>query len=192
MNTENTEKFDLVVKFKNTNQNKKRPKDKEDEQVYEIEGIDEIEGALTHRDPELYIKESESFDVVLVELGTDSLEATNLLRNSNPKIVSTVIPIRKVVKTDLKEIGRSLKELAINKMEPGDDFSVQTSVVSHENIGSDDILEKVEDELKDINMNLNEADPKWKIYVEVVGENTGLNILKLEESYCVLSCKDYN
>lgn len=178
----NTEKFDLVVKFNISNEDNEGSLFDINEQVDEIEGIDEIEGVLTLRDPELYIKESESFDVVLVELGTDSLEAAKLIRNSKPRIVSTVIPIRKVVKTDLREIGRSLKELALKEMEPGDDFTVETSVVSHKTLESTDILEKVEDELKEINMNFDETDPKWKIYVEVIGNNTGLNILKSEES----------
>jgi len=177
----NTEKFDLVVKFDDSYANQGGSNVDIDEQIYEIEGIDEIQDALTPKDPELYIKESESFDVVLVELGTDSLEAAKLLRSSNPKIVSSVIPIKKVVKTDLKEIGCSLKELAINKMEPGDDFTIETSVVSHQNINPGDILEKVEDELKEIDMYLDKKNPKWIVFVEVVGEDTGLNILKTEE-----------
>ncbi len=183
----NTEKFDLVVKFNSSNEDNEGSTFDTHEQVDEIEGIDEIEGALTLRDPELYIKESESFNVVLVELGTDSLEAAKLLRNSNPRIVSTVIPIKRVVKTDLREIGRNLKELAIKEMEPGDDFTVETSVISHKTMESTAIMEKVEDELKEINMNFDEADPKWKIYVEVIGENTGLNILKSEESILCMS-----
>lgn len=183
----NTEKFDLVVKFDDSYANEERSEINVDEQVDEIEGIDEIQDALTPKDPELFIKESESLDVVLVELGTDSFEAAKLLRNSNPKIVSRVIPIKKVVKTDLKEISRSLKELAIKEMEPGDNFTIEATVVSHENIETDAILEEIEYELNMINMNFDETDPKWKIFVEVIGENTGLNILKTEESNCVLS-----
>ncbi|UTB32551.1 MAG: THUMP domain-containing protein [Methanobacterium sp. ERen5] len=183
----NTEKFDLVVKFNSSNQCNEGSICDTYEQIDEIEGIDEIESALTRKDPELYIKESESIDVVLVELGTDSQEAAKLLRNSNPRIVSTVIPIRRVVKTDLREIGRNLKELAIKEMEPGDNFTVETSVISHKTIESADILEKVEDELKVINMNFDETDPKWKIYVEVIGESTGLNILKSKESILCMS-----
>ncbi|MTK64687.1 MAG: hypothetical protein F8N15_09240 [Methanobacterium sp.] len=178
----NTEKFDLVVKFNSSNKDNAGSLFDINEQVDAIGGIDEIEGVLTLRDPELYIKESESLDVVLVELGTDSLEAAKLIRNSKPRIVSTVIPIERVVKTDLREIVRNLKELALKEMEPGDDFTVETSVVSHKTLESTDILEKVEDELKEINMNFDETDPKWKIYVEVIGDNTGLNILKSEES----------
>lgn len=178
----NTEEFDLVVKFSGLNELGEGSKVDTDEQVNEIGGICEIEGALTLKDPELYIKESELLDVVLVELGTDSVEAAKLLRNSNPRIVSSVIPIMKVVKTDLKEIGSSLKELALNKMEPGDDFTVEISVLSHESFGSDEIVERVEEELKEMGMNFDETDPKWKILVEVIGENTGLNILKSEES----------
>lgn len=180
----NTEKFDLVVKFNGSYGHEESSNVDVNEQD---DGIDEIQDALTLKDPELYIKESESFDVVLVELGTDSIEAAKLIKNSKPRIVSTVIPIMKVVKTDLKEISCSLKKLAINKMEPGDDFTLETSVVSHKNINPDAILREVEEELKEINMNLDESDPKWKIVVEVIGENTGLNILKTEESDCILS-----
>lgn len=184
----NTEKFDLVVKFNNLNQPEKRSKMDYQEEIYEIDGIEEIEGALTLKDPELYIKESESFDVVLVELGTDSLEAAKLIRKSNPKIVSTVIPIMMVVETDLMAIASNLKELAVTKMEPGDNFAVETSVISHQHMQTNEILEVVEYELKKIDMKFDETDPKWKIYVEVIGESTGLNILKSEEQ---LFCTSY-
>jgi len=183
----NTEEFDLVVKFNGSYEHENGSNIDVDEQDNEIEGIDEIRDVLNHKDPELYIKESESFDVVLVELGTDSLEAAKLISNSHPRIVSTVIPIRKVVKTDLKEIGRNIRDLAINKMKPGDDFDIETSVVSNTQLDPDDLKELVESELQSIDMNYAETDPKWKIFVEVIGENTGLNILKTEESDYVLT-----
>lgn len=183
-----TEEFDLVVKFNGSN-GQDGSNVELDNQVDEIEGIDEIQGVLNPKDPDLYIKESESLDVVLVELGTDSLEAAKLLSNSNPRVVSTVIPIMKVVKTDLKEIGSTLKDLATKKMQIGDNFTIETSVVSNINMKPDAIHEYVEYELQSIDMNFDEKDPKWKIFVEVVGENTGLNILKAEESDTVLSLK---
>lgn len=185
-----TEKFDLVVKFENSCKNEEDGDITIEEMPDELLGIEEIEFALKGRDPELYIKESELFNVVLVELGTDSLEAVKQLRKSNPKVISRVVPISKVVKTDLLEIVDSLKLLANDKMEPGDNFMVDSFVVTQKNIESKEILNRVEKELKKCGMKFDESNPKWKIYVEVIGENTGLNILKTEMSqFCKSNSK---
>jgi len=184
-----TEKFDLVVKFENSSKKGENGNGniKIEEIPDELLGIEEIEFALNGKDPELYIKESELFNVVLVELGTDSLEAAKQLKKSNPQIISRVVPISKVVKTDLLEIVNSLKVLASDKMDPGDNFTFDSFVVTQKNIESNDILKRVEKELKKFGMYLDESNPKWKIYVEVIGENTGLNILKTKTSQICIS-----
>ena len=174
-----TEKFDLVVKFKDS----LRDENVNDEQnPDELLGIEEIVFALSGKDPELYIKESEFFNIMLVELGTDSMEAAKELNKSNPQIISSIVPINKVVRTDLLEIVNSLGELAVDKMDPGDNFAVDSYVVTNKDIKSKEILNKVEKKLKKLDMNLEEKNPKWKIFVEVIGENTGLSILKVDES----------
>jgi len=170
-----TEKFDMVVKFNNTLK-------KEIHQEYndELVGIEEIKSALRGSDPELYIKESEFFDVVMVELGTDSEEAAKKLRNSNPKTISRIIPINKVVKSDSDEIVTNLKELANEKMDPGDNFEMEIFTSNSEE-ESKILNNKAVMELKKLNLNNVDKNSKWKFYVEIIGENTGLSLLKTSE-----------
>ena len=170
-----TEKFDMVVKFNNTLK-------KETHQEYndELVGIEEIKSALRGSDPELYIKESEFFDVVMVELGTDSEEAAKKLRNSNPKTISRIIPINKVVKSDSDEIVTNLKELANEKMDPGDNFEMEIFTSNSEE-ESKILNNKAVMELKKLNLNNVDKNSKWKFYVEIIGENTGLSLLKTSE-----------
>jgi tRNA(Ser,Leu) C12 N-acetylase TAN1 len=171
-----TEKFDMVVKFNNTLKNEIQPEDDD-----ELVGIEEIKSALRASDPELYIKESEFFDVVMVELGTDSVEAATKLRNSNPKTISRIIPINVVVKSDSDEIVKCLTELAYEKMNPGDDFEMEIFTSDGEDEESKILNNRVVMELKKLDLNNVEKNSKWKFYVEIIGENAGLSLLKTTE-----------
>ncbi len=179
-----TEKFDLVVKFENSyKKNDNGNVVKDNTLDYELLGIEEIELALRGKDPELYIKESELVNIVLVELGTDSFEAAKELKKSNPKIISSVVPITKVVRTNLLEIVKCLEQLAISdKMEPGDNFVVDMFVLTQHGIESNEILKMVENKLKKMDMNLSEENPKWTINIVIIGDNTGMSIIKFDES----------
>ncbi len=94
---ESTENFDMVVLFDYTDC---------EEGKDELLGIEELEQTLENVTPELYIKETESIDVVLVELGTDSVVVANKISNTPTKIISRVVPINTVVGTSQKSIIR--------------------------------------------------------------------------------------
>ncbi len=97
-----TEKFDMVVKFNGESKH-------EDD---ELLGIEELECALKDMSSDLYIKESECLDIVLVELGTDSVEVAKKLRNSPTKIISRVVPINMVIESNQEAIIKKIKELS--------------------------------------------------------------------------------
>jgi tRNA acetyltransferase TAN1 len=166
-----SEKFDMVVKFNN------QLKDENNENE-ELVGIEEIEGALKDSVPELYIKETEFLDVVMVELGSDSEEAAKMLRKSNPKTITRIVPINLVVKTDLNEIVTNLKVLASEKMDPGDKFTIKSLQTNLEEESVNIPCDKLVNELKNLKLKFNEKNPKWNIYIEIIGENTGLSIVK--------------
>jgi len=167
-----TEKFDMVVKF-----SKSLDEENYSDTTEEPVGIEEIENGLMDTDPELYIKETEFLDVVLVELSTDSEVSADKLKNSNPKTISRVVPINKVVNTDPYEIVSNLKEMARDKMDPGDSFTMENPLI-HEEDKNEYIMDKAGNILQNLDMNRDNKNPKWKVYVEIIGENTGLSILK--------------
>ena len=167
-----TEKFDMVVKFSKS-LDEENYLDTSEEPI----GIEEIENGLVGTDPELYIKETEFLDVVLVELSTDSEVSADKLKDSHPKTISSIVPINKVVNTDPYEIVSNLKKMAIDKMDPGDSFTLENPLIYQED-KNEYILDEAGNILKNLNMNRDNNNPKWKIYVEIIGENTGLSILK--------------
>lgn len=164
-----TEEFDLIVMFNecaNEYLNEELP------------GILEIEDALKNIDIKPYIKESEFDNVVLVEIGDNFIEATKKLNNTPTKTISRAIPINSVINTDFYDIINKIKELSIEKTRFGDTFRVACDVMSTENLVESTVIEAVKEELTDLNLVFDENDPKWQIHIEVIGENTGLSLLK--------------
>ena len=163
-----TEKFDMVVVFNG--------KDNED-LGEELPGIEEIEQALEDI-PEFYIKESECLNVVLVELGTDSVEAANKLRNSPTKIISRVVPINTVVETNFESIIKKVIELSLEKIKKNETYKVNCVVMDNKKIKCSNTKKAVINELDKINLCYNEKNPEWIIQIEIIGNNTGLSVLK--------------
>ena len=128
--------------------------------------------------PELYIKETESIDVVLVELGTDSVEVANKISNTPTKIISRVVPINTVVGTSQKSIINKIKELSIDLTKPNDTFLIKCCEENKNNINCQKIRKNVINELKNMDLKFSEKNPKWIVYIEIIGENTGLSILE--------------
>jgi tRNA acetyltransferase TAN1 len=163
----------MIVKFTNTEY------EESEDELLVIEEIIEVLGNIS---PELYIKESECINIVLVELGSDSVEAAKILKNSEITIISQVIPINQVVETDLIEILKTVEDLSVNRMKSGDSYSVESFVLNHEDIDSDAIEKIIKMELEKYDFIFNKNSPKWKVYVEIIGDNTGISVLKTRTS----------
>ncbi|WP_048190621.1 THUMP domain-containing protein [Methanobacterium sp. SMA-27] len=164
-----TENFDMVVMFDYT--------DREDGKE-ELLGIEELEQTLENVTPVLYIKETESIDVVLVELGTDSVEVANKINNTPTKIISRVVPINTVVGTSQKSIINKIKELSVDLTKPNDTFLIKCYEENKNNINCQKIRKHVMNEFINMDLTFSEKNPKWVVYIEIIGENTGLSILE--------------
>lgn len=144
----------------------------------ELLGIEELEQILENLTPELYIKETKSSDVVLVELGTDSVAVANKISKTPTKIISRVVPINTVVGTSPNTIIKKIKELSSEITQKNDTFFVKCYEENKNNIKCQEIKKQVINELNEMDLKFNETNPKWIVYIEIIGENTGLNILK--------------
>lgn len=167
-----TEKFDMVVIFKQV---------ETDHDKDELDGIEEIKLALEDSTPELYIKESECLDVVLVELGTDGVEAAKKLRKCPTQIISRIVPVQAVVSTDLKSILYKVKELAIEKMQTGSSYIINSELRDMLNLDHKLMTESIVDMLYTINIYKDEKKPDYIIYIECIGNDTGLGIHKTND-----------
>ena len=146
----------------------------------ELVGIEEIELALSSYEPVLYIKESQYPNVVLVELTMDPEEAVAILSEAPTTVVSKVVPIDVVVKTRMDSIWERVLLTAREKMSSDDTFVVRCDLRGREYIESkEELMETVTNELlNNSDFTLDETNPDWVVQIEVVGEDTGISVLK--------------
>ena len=146
----------------------------------ELIGIEEIELALSSYEPVLYIKESQYPNVVLVELTMDPEEAVAILGEAPTTVVSKAVPIDAVVKTRMDSIWERALLIAREKMDSDDSFIVRCDLRGREYIESrEELIETVTNELlNNMDIRVDGVNPGWIVQVEVVGEDTGVSILK--------------
>ena len=149
----------------------------------ELVGIEEIELALSSYEPVLYIKESQYPNVVLVELTMDPEEAVAILNEAPTTVVSKVVPIDIVVKTRIGTILEKVLVIAREKMNTEDSFVVRCDLRGREYIESEDeLIEAVSNELlNQVDVRRDELYPDWVVQIEVVGDDTGISILKPQQ-----------
>ncbi|MCE7699597.1 MAG: THUMP domain-containing protein [Methanobacterium paludis] len=180
-NAEPTEYFDLLVAFQSLNENLDERYDEE------LLGIKEIELALQNNESIFYIKESECLNVVLIELNVDvdAVAAAMKIRDSPTTVISEIVPINEVVKTRMDYILEKAVELAGNKMIEGDSFTVRYDIRGERHLKFEqELFTKINQELiEKLNLKYDEVDPDWVVQIEVVGENTGISVLKPTELF---------
>ncbi len=178
-NMEPSEYFDLLVAFQSLNKNLDEKYDEE------LLGIKEIELALQNNEFLFYIKESECLDVVLIELNMDVMAAATKIMDSPTKVISEIVPINEVVKTRMDYILKKAVELAGNKMIEDDSFTVRYDIRGERHLKSEEeLFANVKQELiEKLNLTYDEVNPDWVVQIEVVGENTGISVLKPTELF---------
>jgi tRNA acetyltransferase TAN1 len=165
-----TEKFDLIVMFYDDYNNV------EDDDL-EIIGIEEMEDVLEDINIKFYVKESVCPNVVLVELGMNALDTALKLKNTPTKKIARALPINKVVKTNFNVILNTIKEISLEKICKGESFAVRCDVMSYNKFKAQDLIDAVSYLMINFGFNIDENNPEWNIYIEVIGENTGISIL---------------
>ena len=163
-----TEKFELMVIFD----------DSDSDELEEVTGITELEQTLENFNLQLYIKESECSNVVFVECERNCVEAAKQLKNTPVKRISRIVPINIALKTNYDDIISKIRELSLKIIKSGDTFNIKCDVMKNTDLTEQQIKNAVKSELKDLNMKYDDENHKWEIYIGVVGENTGLSILK--------------
>lgn len=161
-----TEKFELIVIFDNNDSKE------------ELLGITEIEQTLENVNLKLYIKESECPNVVFVECETNCIEAAKQIKKTPSKMISRIVPINSVLKSNFEDIISKIRELCLQILESGDTFNIICEVMKNTELTEQQISNVVKSELRDINLKFDDENPKWVIYIGVIGENTGISILK--------------
>jgi len=151
----------------------------------ELIGIEEIELVLSSYEPVLHIKESKYPNVVLVELTMDPEEAVAILSEAPTTVISKVVPIDVVVKTKIDAILEKTLVISRKKMKTGDSFVVRVDLRGRRHIKSkEELIDVVSNELIDKlgksmdPQSLDIENPDWVVQIEVVGDDTGISVLK--------------
>lgn len=149
----------------------------------ELVGMEELELSLQEHESPLNIKDCEFPNVILIDVSMDPREAVKILENSPTTVISKVVPIEVVVRTRKDSILEKVIALAKEKTQPGDSFRVICDLRGRKYIKTaDEIIEDLSELLMDkLSLKRDDSNPKWIIQVEVVGENTGISILKPDE-----------
>jgi tRNA acetyltransferase TAN1 len=147
----------------------------------EFSGITEIENTLENINLKLFIKESECSNVVFVECEINCIEAARKLKNTSSSRIFRVVPIDSVLTTNFDAIINEIRELSIEKIHAGDTFNVNCDVMNYPKLTEPQIKNFVKAELNKLDLNFDDLNPRWDIYIEIIGENTGLSILKSDD-----------
>ncbi len=165
-----TEKFDLIVKFE---------EDKAPTDLNEYMAMKKLEDKLKNHDPRFYLKESEFYNVFLVELMEKNLNTALKLAETSLKKNFEILPIETVVPTRPKEILKEIINTSKDKIKDGETFTIKCNIRGSRYIKTrEEFINHLYTEIEKTNRKPDENHPDWIIHIEVVGENTGISVLK--------------
>ncbi len=172
-----SERFDMLVTFK------------EDLKGIspQMRGIQEIELVLgniptnDHTKSNFYIKESEFYNAVKVDLWMDKQEAFQKIAQTPTEVIEKVIPIDTVVKSTSESILEAIIKIASMKISKEESFTVEGMLRSRlESLNN--TISTVPDVIsKKLNIQFADENTDWIIIIEELGEDTGIAICKPEE-----------
>lgn len=122
------EKFDMIVKFDEEN-----APTEFDEHL----AIEELETELKNHNPSFYIKETEFYNVFLVELMEKNLNTATKLAKTPSNSGFQVVPVEDVVHTQPETILKNLINICNNKIKQGETFSINCNVKGRRYIKSE-------------------------------------------------------
>ena len=165
----NTEKFDLIVKVEE--------KDAKDE--YDEEKVIEQLGKQINNSTSYFIKETEFFNIFMVELSKNDFNTSLKLAKASSNRDYEMIPIESVVLTRPGKILNQIINISKNKINSGDTFSIRCNIRGRRYIkNKEKFINIISREIVKLNGRPDETRPDWIIHIEVIGENTGVSVLK--------------
>ena len=90
------------------------------------------------------------------------------------RYILRVIPIERALYTDLKNIEREVENLTMKKIEVNDSFKISVEK-RHTSTRSKEIISSIANKLQN---KVSLGNPDWIILIEIIGNKTGISILK--------------
>lgn len=163
-----TEKFDMIVKFEEN-----IPPGFNEDMI-----MGKLENELKGYDHHYYLKETEFFNVFMVEFSENRLKTALKLANAYLNHDFKMIPIESVVVTRPEKILENILNISKNRIKGGETFKVECNIRGKRYIKKgEEFINSIYKELEKIDGKPDENSPDWVIHIEVVGENTGVSVL---------------
>lgn len=154
----------------------------------EIKGIEEIETAMNNTDAWFYIRESEFYDTVTVDLDMEPMHAIKQLRKTPTVAIEKAVPLDSVVSSPLESVIKTILKIASMKIAKDESFTVRCQfkgdrLKSIENINSPDkLINHISNELCDeLGLEYRDKNTDWIIQIEELGEDTGIAVCRPDE-----------
>ncbi len=166
--------FNLLVTFKG----QKTPEAGE-----ELLGMEEIEMALVDQENLYEFKESGFYNVALIQTESNPLEIAQLLKAYTTTVISKIVPVELVVRTRTDLIVEKVINLCREKIKDKETFIVRGDVRGRGYIESkEELLSNLTREINEkLLVEVDEDQPDWVVQIEVIGENTGISVLKPDD-----------
>jgi len=164
----NTEKFDLIIKLE---------EDTPQEYFEEIV-VEHMEDRLENNDSQYFIKESEYFNIFMVELNENEIKTALKIANASQPTNLEMIPIESVVHTQPENIRKKIIDISKDRIKDGERFIIECNIRGRYIKTREEFIKSITRELIKLNGKPDENNPDWVIHIEVLGENTGISVLK--------------
>ncbi len=148
----------------------------------EIKGMEEIENALNNTESFFYIKESEFYDVVTVDLDLNPTLAIEQFKKMQTLAIKKVIPIDLVVPTLKEVIIKDILKIASSKIEKGESFTIKCELRNKKYIkSSQELINQISNEIHNqLGIQYQENNADWIVIIEELGTVTGIGIFRTE------------
>ena len=125
-------------------------------------------------------KKSEEVEIYKSEGNiSNNIKTVKKLRNSGIENKLKIIPIDNVVLTRPERIESKIIKISKEKMKNGDTFTIDCNIRGKRYIKSKEVfIKSLYKKIEKLNGKPDDANPNWIIHIEVLGENTGISIVK--------------
>lgn len=114
----------------------------------------------------------------MVELAKNDLKTALKLAKTSPSNYK-VVPIESVVLTRPDQILRQIINMGQKRIKNGETFTVKCNIRGRRHIkNKEKFIGSIYREIEKLNGKPSETNPDWIINIEVIGENTGISMIK--------------
>jgi tRNA acetyltransferase TAN1 len=115
----------------------------------------------------------------MVELTKNDLKTALKLAKTSIHKKYEIVPIESVVLTRPELIIKQIINMSKNRIKDGETFAIRCNVRGRRYIKSkEEFISTIYREIGKLNGRPDDNHPDWIIHIEVIGENTGLSVLK--------------